>query len=76
MLDGERVTVKYGDTLWELSRKKLVKMEKEFGALMEKAASASGREERQKLLKQAKDFAFRKSHFSAIQEMNDKDGTK
>ncbi len=76
MLDGERVTVKYGDTLWELSRKKLVKMEKEFGALMEKAASASGREERQKLLKQAKDFAFRKSHFSAIQEMNDKDRTK
>jgi hypothetical protein len=67
MLDGDRITVKSGDTLWHLARKKLVSMEKEFNRLIDEAATTEDRAARLKLVKHSRDFAFRKGHFDKIE---------
>lgn len=57
MLDGQKVVVSRGDTLWNLARNKLIGIALEYNELMERASRAAG-PERRKLLDRAKKVAF------------------
>ncbi len=59
MLDGQKVVVRDGDTLWDLAKYKLIQMKIEFTALIEKIEKAEG-EEKAGLIDKAKELAFTK----------------
>ncbi|MCU0822613.1 MAG: hypothetical protein MUC95_09105 [Spirochaetes bacterium] len=70
MLDGERITVKWGDTLWAFSEKKLMYLNLEFYKLAEKIKEekAAGRDYKQYLIK-AKNFAVSERHFKMLESL-------
>ncbi|HOO71149.1 MAG TPA: hypothetical protein PK926_05240 [Spirochaetota bacterium] len=69
MLDGERVTVKWGDTLWALARKKLVIMEKKFNSLVDIIEKADDASVKRRNLNEIKKYAYKDSHFSKIKNL-------
>ncbi len=68
MLDGTRVKVKRGDTLWKLSEDKIIESIIVFNRIMEKL-SQSDRDISDKLLREAKKVAFMKEHVKMINQM-------
>ncbi|MBN1532208.1 MAG: hypothetical protein JXA20_06060 [Spirochaetes bacterium] len=73
MTDGEIVVVKSGDTLWDLSRDKLVRLSVRFEDLLSKGRGLSGAE-RQRVLKQALEAAFNDSQRDAVNALLEKYG--
>ncbi len=65
MLDGEKITVREGDTIWELARLKLVEMTIKFNKTIKKIKSSEPAEHA-RLTKEAKSYAFAKEHFDII----------
>ncbi len=68
MLDGQKVIVRDGDTLWDLAKYKLIQMKIEFDALTEQARGADNAE-RSALLEKAKRLAFTGEQKSIIKEL-------
>ncbi len=73
MLDGERIVVRYGDTLWGYSEKKLMYRNVEFYKLIEeiKEVKKTGRDF-SGYIKKAKGFAFNIKHFDMLKKMASK----
>lgn len=69
LMDQEKVTVKSGDTLWDISDKKLMQINIEFYKLADKIEKAKDKNEKNNLLNKAQGFAFSKKHFSKIDEI-------
>jgi len=65
MLDGTRVTVKKGDTLWYLSKIKLIEADINFKIAIEKYMQSSGSDKKESL-KLARHYAFSKKHLKII----------
>jgi hypothetical protein len=57
MLDGQRVVVSPGDTLWNLSRNKLIESSIRFNEIMKQLPAADAKT-RQRLLREAKNIAY------------------
>jgi hypothetical protein len=57
MLDGQRVTVSRGDTLWNLSKNKLIESTLAFNDIM-KRIGAAGSAEKRRLIQEARRHAF------------------
>jgi LysM repeat protein len=68
MLDETRITVVPGDTLWNISKKKLIEMDLNFYNTVKeiKKASGAGKEE---LLQKIRIFSFSKKHESIIRSL-------
>ena len=68
MMDGEKVVVKWGDTLWAYSEKKLMYMNIEFYKLIDKIKEAkeAGNDYKSLLIK-AKNFAFNDRHYKMLE---------
>ena len=71
LMDGEKVVVKWGDTLWDISHKKLMEINIEFYKLIEKIKTAGSESEKSALLKKAKSIAFSKKHYDVIKSLQD-----
>ncbi len=68
LTDGEVVVVKEGDTLWDLSRDKLIRLTVQFEEIMKKSTALSGEEKRKTLLK-ARESAFTDSQIKAVDDL-------
>jgi len=73
MLDGESVTVRKGDTLWDLSKTKLEKMSILFHDIIEKVDVAKNDSDfNLKLLKKASVYAYLERHKNRIKQLHNK----
>ncbi|MFH0976609.1 MAG: hypothetical protein V1874_12575 [Spirochaetota bacterium] len=69
LMDGEKVNVIAGDTLWDISDKKLMETQFELYKLIEKIDAAKSKTEKAELLAKAQGFAFSQKHFKKIDEI-------
>jgi hypothetical protein len=69
LMDGQKITVVWGDTLWDISDKKLMEAQMQLYKLLEKLETAKTIIEKQELLKKAEEFAFSGKHFKKIEEI-------
>ncbi len=69
LMDNEKILVKWGDTLWDISDKKLMETQLQLYKLIEKTEEAKTTDEKLDLLKKAQDLAFSDKHFSKIEEI-------
>ncbi len=71
MLDGEKVVVKWGDTLWDFSDKKLMHINVEFYKLIDniKEAKESGKDTKA-YIKKARELAFNKKHHRMLDSIS------
>jgi len=69
LIDEEKILVKKGDTLWDISDKKLMAIQVEFYKLIDKSYSAKSNAEKMELLNKAQNIAFSKKHFDKIEEI-------
>ena len=74
LIDGEKVKVKKGDTLWDISDKKLMAIQVEFYKLIEMIEKAASKADKFTMLNKSREFAFSKKHFSKIEEIAKKLG--
>ncbi len=65
MLDGQRVVVSHGDTLWNLSRNKLIESAIRFNEIL-KLLPAADAKTRPRLLKEARDIAYTSKQREAL----------
>lgn len=65
LLDGEKVLVKSGDTLWGIAKRKLVELNTKFYESMENIEKASPAEKLRRI-DTAKKYAFSKKHFEML----------
>jgi len=68
MLDGQGVKVNHGDTLWDLSKYKLVEMKINLNKALEKINRSSG-DGRKALIHEARKYAFSKKDIDALDEL-------
>jgi hypothetical protein len=69
LIDGEKVLVKKGDTLWDISDNKLMGIQVEFYKLIDKIEGSKSKAEKTDMLNKAQDIAFSKKHFTKIEEI-------
>jgi hypothetical protein len=69
LIDGEKILVKKGDTLWDISDKKLMAIQIEFYKLIDKIVGAKIKAEKTDMLNKAQSLAFSKKHFAKIEEI-------
>ncbi len=62
LIDGEKILVKKGDTLWDISDKKLMAIQVEFYKLIDKIEEVKSKAEKTDMLNKAQGFAFSKKH--------------
>ena len=67
MLDGERIMVRKGNTLWGLSRKKLERMNLEFYTIVKEIKS--GTKDKNELLKKASELAYLKEQKEVLERL-------
>ncbi|MCU0847861.1 MAG: hypothetical protein MUD12_08235 [Spirochaetes bacterium] len=68
MLDGQGVKVSHGDTLWDLSKYKLVEMKMNLNRALEKINTSSG-DGRKALIHEARKYAFSKKDINTLNEL-------
>ncbi|MBN2039971.1 MAG: hypothetical protein JW864_08025 [Spirochaetes bacterium] len=66
LMDGEKIVVKWGDTLWDISHRKLMEINIEFYKLIDKIKAANSDSEKAVMLEKAKDIAFSRKHVAVI----------
>ena len=69
LMDGAKVNVKRGDTLWDISDKKLMAIQVEFYKLVDKIEKAATKADKLNMLNKAREFAFSKKHYNKIEEI-------
>jgi hypothetical protein len=69
LIDGQKITVIWGDTLWEISDKKLMEIQLKLYKLIEKIEEAKTKNEKLEMLKKAEELAFSNKHFKKIEEI-------
>ena len=69
LLDGQKVTVSKGDTLWNLSKNKLIEMSINFKNIIKKLEDCD-KDEKDKLIDQAKKFAFTKEQKELLENIS------
>lgn len=69
LMDEEKILVKKGDTLWDISDKKLMAIQVEFYKLIDSIEETGAKAEKLVLLNKAQNFAFSKKHFSKLEEI-------
>ncbi len=69
LMDNEKILVKKGDTLWDISDKKLMAIQVEFYKLVDKINAAKSKAEKTELLNKAQSLAFSNKHFTKIDEI-------
>jgi len=74
LMDGERITVVEGNTLWGISEKKLMQRHIDFYSLIEEVKDMSANDPAaDDKLKKAGSLAFSKSHFEILEKMKKRD---
>ena len=66
MLDGEKVTVQKGDTLWDLSRAKLEKMNADFYKIIDEIDKTKNKSKINKLITEAEKYSFMKQQIEIL----------
>lgn len=70
MMDGEKIVVKKGDTLWALSEKKLMERNIEFYKIIDEIKEGGlTTSEIKSALKKAREFAFNEKHYRMIESL-------
>ena len=67
MLDGEKVTVQKGDTLWDLSRAKLEKMNADFYKIIDEINKTKNKTKINELIVEAEKYSFMKQQIEILE---------
>ncbi|MCL1864905.1 MAG: hypothetical protein FWF73_03740 [Spirochaetes bacterium] len=67
MLDGEKVTVQKGDTLWDLARAKLEKMNADFYKIIDEIDKSKNKDKIKTLIIEAEKYSFMKQQIKILE---------